>query len=187
MGGTSRLSRCIRRRDSDVWVLDLQTHEAQPFLRTSFDETAAAFSPDGRWIAFQSNESTRSEVYVQAFPGPGARYLMSVGGGVAPFWSGDGRTLFYSAGSRLMAVRFEADTDAPGSGGAPGGQHVASAPTTILEYEGASWKGVSADGSRFLMEPSRGWAASDAKLQIALEWLRELRRLSPTPAAVPPK
>jgi serine/threonine-protein kinase len=65
------------------------------FLATPFPEWGAAFSPDGRWLAYQSNESGRSEVYVRPFPGPGATTQVSTGGGMHPTWSRVGKELFY--------------------------------------------------------------------------------------------
>ena len=63
------------------------------------------FSPDGRWVAYVSNDSGRDEVYVAPFPGPGARVQISSGGGSQPRWRGDGRELFYlSADTKMMAA-----------------------------------------------------------------------------------
>ena len=65
---------------------------------------AAQFSPDGKWIAYQSAESGNLEVYLAPFPGPGPRIPVSAGGGESPIWSPDGSELFYTRGNRLMAV-----------------------------------------------------------------------------------
>jgi hypothetical protein len=74
-------------------------------VNTGFDEREGKFSPDGRWIAYQSNESGRDEVYLQAFPGPGAKLSVSTNGGAQPRFRADGRELFYiGLDSRLMAV-----------------------------------------------------------------------------------
>ena len=78
------------------------------FLRTPFDETEPAFSPDGRWIAYASNESGRYEVYVRPFPGGApsgsGKWQISTGGGFHPIWSRDGRELFYEtlSDNRIM-------------------------------------------------------------------------------------
>lgn len=66
-----------------------------PVLATRFSESHAALSPDGRWLAYQSDESGRLEVYVRAFPGGGAKTLVSQGGGTEPVWNRNGRELFY--------------------------------------------------------------------------------------------
>ena len=91
-----------------------------PVAQTSFDERAGQFSPDGQWIAFESNESGRYEIYVQRFPAPATRTLVSTGGGLQPRLRPDGKELFYVApDGRLMAVplRFppEGQTVEPGS------------------------------------------------------------------------
>ena len=67
-------------------------------------ETMPRVSPDGRWVAFITNESGRDEVVVQPFPGPGGRVQVSTGGASEPVWSRDGRRLFYRGDGRLMAA-----------------------------------------------------------------------------------
>jgi serine/threonine-protein kinase len=74
-------------------------------------ESGAVFSPDGRWIAYSSNESGRAEVYVQPFPGPGSRRLISTGGGSSPTWSRSKQELFYGVNGRIMLVPFTVGTD----------------------------------------------------------------------------
>ena len=68
----------------------------RPLLETRFDEAYPDFSPDGRWLAYASNESGRSEVYVRPYPGPGPRQQVSANGGTGPAWSHDGRELFFT-------------------------------------------------------------------------------------------
>jgi Tol biopolymer transport system component len=76
-----------------------------PVVKTPFDEQGAQFSPDGRWIAYQSNESGRNEIYVQSFPGSGNRSPVSTDGGTQVRWGRDGKELFYiSRHGQLMAV-----------------------------------------------------------------------------------
>ena len=91
---------------NDLWVLPL-VGQQKPyrFLQTSFNEGRAQFAPDGRWIAYASNESGRNEVYVASFPGPGGKWQVSSGGGGSPRWRRDGRELFYMAlDGNLMAA-----------------------------------------------------------------------------------
>ena len=81
-------------------------------VATPFSESKGEFSPDGRWIAYQSNESGQVEIYVQPFPGPGRRTLVSSGGGDEVRWRQDGRELFYLAlDNRLMAVPLRLDSE----------------------------------------------------------------------------
>ncbi|HEY6507548.1 MAG TPA: winged helix-turn-helix domain-containing protein [Vicinamibacterales bacterium] len=84
---------------SDLWLLPLTGDDRQPvpYLRTPFEELQGQVSPDGRWLAYTSDESGRWEVYVQSFPTPGTKYVVSAGGGGEPQWRADGRELFYMA------------------------------------------------------------------------------------------
>jgi Tol biopolymer transport system component len=91
---------------ADLWVLPLSGERKPfPFVNTNFDERNGQFSPDGRWVAYQSNESGRFEIYVQPFPGPGGKWQVSTGGGVDPRWRHDGKELFYIASDgKLMSA-----------------------------------------------------------------------------------
>jgi len=85
--------------NDDVWVLRLEDRKPAPLLQTKFDESDAQFSPDGRWIAYVSNESGRSEVYVQPFspnaPGAEGKWMFSRGGGTNPKWAANGKEIRY--------------------------------------------------------------------------------------------
>jgi len=86
--------------------------KAELFLETPFSEAYPAFSPDGRWLAYASNESETWEVYVRPFPGPGGRWQISTGGGTFPLWSRDGRELLLETlDYRVMAVSYTAKGD----------------------------------------------------------------------------
>ena len=93
----------------DLWVLSLEGDgEPQPFLQTPFNEAASWFAPDGRWLAYVSNESGRVEVYAQPFPGPGGKYQISTEGGRGPLWHR--RELFYlTPNGGMMAVDIAAE------------------------------------------------------------------------------
>jgi serine/threonine-protein kinase len=93
---------------ADIWVFDLQSRTRRAFARTWFDETWARFSPDGRWIAFMSNESGRWDVYAQSSDGRGPRVKVSAAGGVWPSWSTDSGTIFFTAGTATMAAGIKA-------------------------------------------------------------------------------
>ena len=91
---------------------DVKPGEPIPFLRTPFNERRPAFSPDGRWITYNSNESGRFEVYVRPFPGPGGKWQISTTGGRMPTWSPNGRELFYrTADNRIMVVTYSVEGD----------------------------------------------------------------------------
>ncbi|HEX5216400.1 MAG TPA: hypothetical protein VFV98_13130, partial [Vicinamibacterales bacterium] len=97
----------------DIWVVPASGEQPpRPILQTTFAETHARISPDGRWLAYDSNESGRPEVYVTAFPQPGAKWPISVDGGAWPVWRADSRELYYRApGGRLMAVGITAERE----------------------------------------------------------------------------
>ncbi|MEO8502510.1 MAG: protein kinase [Acidobacteriota bacterium] len=90
----------------DLMVTDLAAGGVgKPYAASTFNEFGGAFSPDGHWLAFQSNESGRNEIYVQSFPDPGRKWQISTEGGTQPSWTRDGATLFYLAVDRgLMRV-----------------------------------------------------------------------------------
>ena len=156
----------------DVWRMAIG-EEPIPVLNTRFDETSPALSPDGRWLAYVSNESGREEVYVQAFPGPGQRAQVSNRGGTEPVWSPDGNELFYRDGSHLVSVSLSTEpTLAPG------------VPRPLFEDRFASSGGdranydVDRDGQRFLMV-SHGNVREPTELHLVLNWFEELKRTAP--------
>ena len=129
----------------DLELLSLPERKMTPFLKTEFDETNGDFSPDGRWIAYGSNESGRYEVYVQPFPGPGGKWQISTAGGSNPVWRRDGKELFYFGADRKMIAvpvtigsSFESGTPA-----ALFDAHIKNDPDRHYD--------VSADGERFLI------------------------------------
>ena len=90
----------------DLWILPITgDRKPYPFLQTDFNETHSQFSPDGRWVAYVSDESGRAEVYIRSFTASGGKWQISSGGGDQPQWRQDGKELFYlSPAKRLMAV-----------------------------------------------------------------------------------
>ena len=82
----------------DLWALPImEGRKAFPIVNTPFEDREGQFSPDGRWVAYQSNVSQRFEIYVQPFPGPGGTFLVSTNGGAQPRWRRDGKEIFYVA------------------------------------------------------------------------------------------
>ena len=138
----------------DIWMLQTdRTGQPQPLVKTRFNERVPLVSPDGRWLAYASDETGRTEIYVQPFPGPGPKRQVSDGRGVdlasplggsepdrAVRWSSNGRELFYWNGDRLMSVPVAAGHEF--SSGAP---RVVFALTQVLDAD------VAPDGRRFLV------------------------------------
>jgi eukaryotic-like serine/threonine-protein kinase len=103
-----------------IWVLPLfGDHKAYPFIQATFSAREASFSPDGKWLAYCSNESGEYRVYVVPFPGPGGKWQVSLGDGRGPLWRRDGKEIFYlSADNKLMAVKVEASDGSFAAAGA---------------------------------------------------------------------
>jgi Tol biopolymer transport system component len=130
---------CVAARGSqyDIAIYSVKSRRLQPYLVTAFSEQNPALSPDGHWIAYQSNESGRDEVYVEEFPSHAHRRQVSNGGGGYPIWRADSRELFYGApGSMLIAVDMTSDK---------------STPKTLFRLPGNSCE-AAADGQRFLVD-----------------------------------
>jgi Tol biopolymer transport system component len=176
----------------DIWVLRLgdtsqgsvqvpspgsaQVRRAEPFLRTPFNESTPRFSPDGRWLAYISDESGRFEIYVQPYPGPGGKWQISTEGGAEPAWNPNGRELFYRSGDKMMAV--DIATQPSFSAGKPrmlfeGGYSPAYGTSTNYD--------VSPDGQRFLMiKPNEAGEAAPTQINVVLNWFEELKQKVPT-------
>jgi Tol biopolymer transport system component len=161
----------------DIWVLRMSDRKSQPFLVTPFNEGGPTFSPDGRWLAYVSNESGRPEVYVQPFPGPGGKWQISTDGGAEPAWNRNGKELFYRSGNKMMALDV---TTQPGF--SPGKPHM------LFEgqYSASEWPlidtayDVSPDGQRFLMTKAAEQAAEATQINVVLNWFEELKQKVPT-------
>ncbi|MGH7696993.1 MAG: protein kinase domain-containing protein, partial [Gemmatimonadaceae bacterium] len=100
----------------DIIVQPADGSTPWPYAATSADETAARVSPDGRWVAYMSDESGREEVYIDSYPRPGRRVSVSWDGGAHPVWRGDGRELYYWNDGALVAVQLELRDAAPAVG-----------------------------------------------------------------------
>jgi Tol biopolymer transport system component len=155
--------------NSDLLLLALAgDRKIRPFLQTKFDEGEARFSPDGKWVAYVSNESGRREVYVRSFAGGGQKWQVSAAGGFMPKWRGDGKELYYlSADDNIIAVSLK-----PGATFAIGTAaplfHIEPARTDYAQYD------VTRDGRRFIVNV----AGADQKLAVtvAINWTNDLRR-----------
>jgi len=134
---------------ADVWALELvPSQRSTVFLKTPFNEAEAQFSPDGRWIAYASDESGRWEVYVQSFPATGAKWQVSTEGGTQPRWRADRREIFYIAPDKKLMAAPVAAVGATFEVGPPRSlfqTRIKSASFDFFNYD------VSADGQRFLV------------------------------------
>jgi serine/threonine-protein kinase len=168
---------------ADVGVLILEGQRRTELLvQTAAQEFSAEVSPDGRWLAYQSNESGGYEVYVRPLPYVNkGRWQISTNGGSRPAWARNGRELFYfDPDNRLTAVSIQGDATTL----------IAGKPTTLLEAAYVAADGsyerpydVAADG-RFLMikdDLSAGDRAAGTTLVVIANWLEELKRLHPSP------
>ena len=169
---------------SDIFIVRVDgDRKPRQFLSTSFNEDEAAISPDGRFVAYQSDESGRREVYVRPIDGAG-KWQISEGGGGYPRWPGDGRQLFYrdnegvvsvpvtSAGNSLQAGRARRALKGSFRGGAGG---MSTGSLTVADYD------VSSDGKQFVMFPPLDptTAGRAQHLTFVLNWFTELERLVP--------
>ena len=150
---------------ADIWVLDLNTHERRAIVRTLFDETWARFSPDGRWIAYMSNESGRWEIYVRPSSADGTRLRISTTGGVWPCWSPDGKTIYFSAGGKTMAAALKTSPELS-----------ASMPLNVPGADAMVLAGGGTAGDRLLVRQAGAPAIGRAELRVVLEWFSELTR-----------
>ncbi|MGH9255186.1 MAG: protein kinase domain-containing protein [Vicinamibacterales bacterium] len=156
----------------NLTVLRRGERSTEVLLRTPFGEGAVMFSPDGRWLAYASNESGRSEIYIQAYPGPGGKLQVSTEGGTEPMWNRNGRELFYRDGNRMMAVSITSQPTL--SVGKPimlfEGQYE-STQVTNANYD------VSPDGQQFLMlKASAALEDAPTQINVVVNWFEELKR-----------
>jgi Tol biopolymer transport system component len=131
----------------DLWSVSPADRKATVVLQTEFSESNAQISPDGRWVAYNSDESGRPEVYVQPFPGPGPKSRISREGGSWPRWRGDGKELFFVLDDRaIMAVDVKtSDTFSAGEPRRLFGARLKRSAPIARNYE------VTPDGQRFLV------------------------------------
>jgi serine/threonine-protein kinase len=129
--------------DDDVWRQPLDGGAARPYITGPGNQRTARVSPDSRWVAYESDETGHLEVYVQSYPVPGWKTLVSVGGGTHPVWARTGRELYYWQGEQLIA----ASLDAGGASKAP----VVRARKPLFRAPRVELSGydVSPDGTRF--------------------------------------
>jgi Tol biopolymer transport system component len=145
----------------DVWVRDLQSGTSHPVLQAVFNQQGARLSPDGRWLAYESDESGTPEIYVRSFPGAGERRQISKGGGQQARWRRDGKELFYvSQDRKVVSVEIR-----------PGPTLDAGVPRPLFQtrirpqIESRNHYDVTSDGQRFIVNSYR---PEDAALPITV-------------------
>jgi Tol biopolymer transport system component len=146
---------------NDLWLLPMTgERKPTPFLRTNFNEVEARFSPNGRWVAYVSDESGRPEVYVRSFQGAAEKWKVSSGGGELPRWRRDGKELFYLAPDhRLMAVTVKTE----------GAFEVGNPAALFRVGEGLREYEIEASGQRFLVNIGASGAQS-LPLTVVVNW-----------------
>jgi Tol biopolymer transport system component len=155
----------------DIWVLPL-FGDGKPYalLNSEFEETTGRFSPDVHWFAYTSNESGRTEVYIETFPKTGGKWLVSNGGGGQPHWSPDGKELFYIApDKRLMSV--EIKTGSAVEIGAPKPLFT----SKVASYDAPNRYVVAPDGQRFLVNAPAGDATA-SPITVIVNWASGLKK-----------
>ena len=162
---------------ADIWVLPLDGKgNGYPVLNESFDERTATLSPDGRWLAYISNESQSYQVYVQAFPISGFKRQVSssADGGFEPLWRRDGKELFYLAGNNTLMAVDVTSTPTAIDVGPP--KPLFPTRIRLLEIQaGARHYGVSSDGQRFLVANATD-AARSTPITVVLNWMAALAK-----------
>jgi serine/threonine-protein kinase len=155
----------------DIWIQE-RDREARAFFSSQDLEATPAFSPDGRWLAYVSEEAGQLNVFVRPFPGPGEKYPVSAAGGSEPVWSRDGRELFYRNGDRMMAVEVQSATT-----------FSASRPRVLFTGNFMSDRNtpaydVNARGE-FVMLNSNEDERAATQISVLADWFEVLRRQAP--------
>jgi serine/threonine-protein kinase len=154
----------------------------EPFLVTPAQERGVSLSPDGRWVAYVSDESGRDEVYVRPYPGPGGQVTISTGGGEEVVWGQDSSELFYRNGDQVMVVKVST---------AKAFLAEAAVPLFVAPYAFDNAGGgagnpnydISPDGNQFVFveQDSPTGLEGAAQINVVLNWFEELKERVPVP------
>jgi eukaryotic-like serine/threonine-protein kinase len=156
---------------ADLWILPVHNGgQPEPLLRTEADEHSASFSPDGKWIAYLSDETGRQEAFVQPFPPTGAKWQISQLGAIWPRWRRDARELFWlDLGGTMMAASLS--TAAAFQAGAPQTLFRTGVTDRSVRYS------VASDGQRFLFPMPTAAPSPAAPVTIVQNWLAAAKPL----------
>jgi len=151
----------------DLWAMPTTGDDRKPIVivNTPYDELNGQFSPDGRWVAYETNESGRFEIVVQPFPAPGGKWQVSTAGGVHPRWRADGKELYFIApDGKLMAAPITARTTFAAE------TPVALFPVTLVPGAGANKQqyAVSRDGRFLINQPAE--TSTTTPITLILNW-----------------
>jgi Tol biopolymer transport system component/tRNA A-37 threonylcarbamoyl transferase component Bud32 len=161
------------RHADELWYLTLPEFTPRPFLKTAGILQNGQFAPDGKWVAYNSNETGRWEIYVTSFPEPHGKWQIGSGGGTQPRWRGDGRELFYlSSDGRMMAVTVNARSGF--SAGTPVALFQAS-PRQPVSYLDIFAYDVTRDGQRFLINTDMK-SPESVPMSVVLNWPANLKK-----------
>ena len=156
---------------SDLFVLPLTgDRKPQPFLTTKFDEWQASLSPDGKWLAYVSNQSGTYQVYIQPFPNGSGRWQVSTDEGYEPRWAPNGKTLYYYNPGRIMSVQIQA-----------GSSLVIGKPQVLFSgyYKKTTDSGlnydVSPDGQFFITTKSNDGDDNLRQINLVLNWFDDIQ------------
>ncbi len=161
----------------DIAVLSIGDEgNFRPLIDSSDPECCAAFSPDGRWLAYVADEEGQPRLYVSPYPEPSVKFLVSAEeAGGEPVWSPDGRELFSRSGTKMMVVSVE--TEPTFRAGRPRELFAGSYVGSVTNAGFLQYYDISPDGQRFLMIKEAG--AWQTQINIVLNWFEELKRLVP--------
>jgi Tol biopolymer transport system component len=161
--------------NNDIWTLPLsdpasddpKPSNPEPLLRTPFNEKWPTVSPDGRWLAYTSDESGVTETYVRSFPGLGTKVEVSAGGGGIPVWSRTRPDLFYSSPQGIMALHYSSQ----------GATFLPSRPSLWAAFKNLQWFDLEPEGKRFaVIAPEATEQAGPIQVTLFLNFFDELRR-----------
>jgi serine/threonine protein kinase/Tol biopolymer transport system component len=161
------------RKNEELWYMSLSDRQPKPFLQGPWVVRTADFSPDGKWVAYSSNETGNWEVYVSAFNNPSSKWQVSRGGGEEPRWRRDGRELFYLSGDgKMTAVAVGSGSNFEAGPPATLFQAHRRQPVSAMDFFSYD---VTADGQRFLIN-TRLDEPNAAPLSIILNWASEMEK-----------
>jgi Tol biopolymer transport system component len=150
---------------SDLWVYSAPERKSTPYLQSPAGEAQGQFSPNGRWIAYSSDDSGEYQIFVKSFPDGASKFQISTSGGTQPRWRKDGKELFYiAADGRMMATGIK--TSPKFESAAP----EALFPSRLTQQVNIFRYDVAHDGNRFLMNIAAGYTSAEAPITVVLNW-----------------